>query len=377
MKKIAISGGAGFIGSRLARRLVDEGNEVRIFDNLSTQIHGERATESELYSSVKDICEVMIGDVRNAKDWEKAIDGADSIVHFAAETGTGQSMYEIARYAEVNVYGTGLLLNTLASKKGHIEKLIVASSRAIYGEGKYICSEHGPQYPGARKQMDMKNGIFEPRCPTCGKEMRALATDEASLIHPTSVYGITKQTQEQMVLLFGETTGIQAAALRYQNVFGPGQSLKNPYTGIMSIFSTSLLKGNPIDIYEDGLESRDFVYIDDVVDATKLALEQSLQSAEAFNIGSGIPTTVIQVAEALKKAYNSQSEISISGRYRVGDIRHNYADIAKAKMALGYQPKTDFLQGLDRFVEWARGQPIGEDLYARSIEELRSRGLYK
>ena len=286
-------------------------------------------------------------------------------------------MYEAEKYNDVNIIGTANMLDLLANKNHQIEKMLIASSRAIYGEGKYLCSKHGIIYPAQRNESDMEKGEFNPKCDICNSQLQLVATDEKSKIHPLSIYGITKQQQEQMVMTTGESLGIASVGFRYQNVYGPGQSLSNPYTGILSIFSTRILNGNDLDIYEDGEESRDFVYIDDVVDATILGIEKKEANGQVFNVGSGVTTTVRQVAESLKKFYNSDINISISGKYRLGDIRHNYADLTKIKEALGFSPKYDFQKGISKFVNWVKTQEIMEDKYEESIKELRNKGLMK
>ncbi|MDA9808156.1 NAD-dependent epimerase/dehydratase family protein [Flavobacteriales bacterium] len=376
MKKILITGGAGFIGSNLTKKLVSKGYSITILDNLSKQIHG-KDQKSELYNSIKEISTFILGDVCNEEDWKKSLKGQDAVIHLAAETGTGQSMYEISRYNDVNILGTSHLLDFLANNNNSVKKLIIASSRSIYGEGKYKCENHGVVYPNERVASNMMKGKFDLFCDVCGGELDLMPTDENSKIHPSSIYGITKQQQEQMILLMGKSLGIPAVALRYQNVYGPGQSLSNPYTGILSIFSTRMLNGNDIDIYEDGEESRDFVFIDDVVEATILALEKEEANDEVFNVGSGEATTVKEVADSLKKFYNSDINISISGKYRLGDIRHNYADLTKAKNLLGFSPKYDFQEGIFEFVKWVKNQEIKKDKYDKSITELKSKGLIK
>ena len=375
MKNILITGGSGFIGSRLCEKLYARGYSITILDNLSEQIHG--TTESSLFKMIKGKCTFIKGDVRNKEDWKKVIGGQDIIVHLAAETGTGQSMYEIEKYNDVNIMGTAHLLEILASTEHSVKKMIVASSRAIYGEGKYNCKIHGDQYPLRRKEIDMERAEFNPKCEICNVELNLLATDEKSKINPSSIYGINKQQQEQMVMLMGDSLGIPSVAFRYQNVYGPGQSLSNPYTGILSIFSTRILNGNNLEIYEDGLESRDFVFIDDVVDATILGIEKEEANGEIFNVGSGVATTVMEVANSLKKFYNSEINISISGKYRLGDIRHNYADLNKAKNLLGFTPKYNFQKGISEFVSWVKTQEVMEDKYEKSIQELKDKGLIK
>ena len=376
MKNILISGGAGFIGSYLTKKLVSKGYNVTILDNLSKQIHG-KDKKSELYNSIKEISTFILGDVCNEEDWKKSLKGQDAVIHLAAETGTGQSMYEISRYNDVNILGTSHLLDFLANNKNSVKKLIIASSRSIYGEGKYKCENHGVVYPNERVASNMMKGKFDLFCDVCGGELDLMPTDENSMIHPSSIYGITKHQQEQMTLLMGKSLGIPAVSLRYQNVYGPGQSLSNPYTGILSIFSTRMLNGNDIDIYEDGEESRDFVFIDDVVEATILALEKEEANHQVFNVGSGEPTTVSQVANSLKSLYNSNTNISISGSFRLGDIRHNYADLNKIKNLLGFKVKFDFQTGISRFVDWAKTQEVKEDKYEKSLNELKNKGLIK
>ena len=376
MKNILITGGAGFIGSNLTVKLVSKGYNITILDNLSKQIHGENQ-DSALYNSIKGKAAFILGDVCNKSDWEKALKGQDAVIHLAAETGTGQSMYEITRYNEVNIIGTAHLLNILANEEHTIEKIIIASSRSIYGEGKYLCDNHGVTYPNEREDTDMAKGNFNLICDKCDKALLLKATDENSKIHPSSIYGITKQHQEQMILLMGKILKIPAVALRYQNVYGPGQSLSNPYTGIFSIFSTQLLNGNDLDIYEDGAESRDFVFIDDVVDATVLALEKQAANQQIFNVGSGVATTVLQVANTLKRLYNSDAKIKVSSKYRLGDIRHNYADLSKIKNVLGFSPKFSFKAGITEFVKWVQMQDVEQDKYEASIKKLEDKGLIK
>lgn len=373
-KKILITGGAGFIGSNLSLQLIEKGYEVTVLDNLSEQIHG---TNSDLLKSIDGKVKFIKGDVRNKEDWETALQNQDIVVHLAAETGTGQSMYEVQKYVDVNINGTALFLDYLVNEPHQIKKVIIASSRAIYGEGKYKCEEHGFIYPNEREEKDMLKGEFEPKCPVCNKELMLLPTDENSKIHPSSVYGITKQNQEQMVLNVCKSIGIPAVAFRYQNVYGPGQSLKNPYTGILSIFSTQIRNGNNINIFEDGLESRDFVFIDDVVKATILGIEKEEANFEVFNVGFGKGTTVIEVAESLKRLYNSNIEIKVTGNFRLGDIRHNYADLSKIKEKLNFQPQYDFQKGAEIFTKWVNSQEVQTDNYEKSIEEMKAKGLYK
>jgi dTDP-L-rhamnose 4-epimerase len=377
MKNILITGGAGFIGSRLSLKLIEEGHVITVLDNLSVQIHGITPRNSPLFKSIAGKVKFIEGDVRSKEDWQNALHGQDIVVHFAAETGTGQSMYQIEKYVDVNVKGTSILLDLLANGDYSIEKVLVASSRAIYGEGKYFCPVHADVYPEDRTDQTLSKAKFDPECPSCDANLTLLATDEKSKIHPSSIYGITKHNQEQMVLVSCKSIGVPAVALRYQNVYGPGQSLSNPYTGILSIFSTRILNDNPINIFEDGEESRDFVFIDDVVEATKLAMFSKQADTHVFNVGSGVATTVSEVAYALQKHYSSNVDISVSGNYRLGDIRHNKADISKVQKVLGFEPKVMFEEGIRLFSTWVLNQELQEDNYNKSIQQLKDKGLMK
>jgi len=375
-KNILITGGAGFIGSNLTLRLIAKGYNVTVMDNLSPQVH-EKGEFSPSYLSIKDKVSFIKGDVRNISDWEKAIQHQHIVVHLAAETGTGQSMYEISQYVEVNVQGTANLLHYLTNFKHSIEKVVVASSRAVYGEGKYFCREHGTVYPNERKEVDMQNGRFDCTCPACGNIVELRATDEDSRLHPASVYGITKQGQEQIVLTVCKSLAIPAIAFRYQNVYGPGQSLSNPYTGILSIFSTQIKNNNEINIFEDGKESRDFVYIYDAVDATILGIESNDITNEVLNVGAGTPVSVMTVAQTLLRKYDSIVACEVTGNFRLGDIRHNYADLTRVRTLLGYEPKYHFDEGISKFVEWVNEQEIKEDNFNKSILEMKEKGLFK
>lgn len=374
MNKVLITGGAGFIGSNIALKLIDKGYDVTVLDSLSEQIHGDEPEySSPLYINIKDRVNFIKGDVTNRSDWKKALEDQDYVIHLAAETGTGQSMYEIQKYVDTNIGGTAILLDILTNSKHHVKRVIVAESRAIYGEGKYICPTCGEVYPLERKDKDMAKGDFECKCPKCGGELKLVATTEDSAIHPSSVYGISKQVQGQLVHLVCKSIGVESVSFRYQNVYGPGQSLTNPYTGILSIFSTRIKNGNGINVFEDGKESRDFVYIDDVVDATILGMEVPEADGHVFNIGTGVATDVLTVAKTLCEKYGIQVPVKISGNYRLGDIRHNFADITLARQILGFKPKWTFQDGIQQFVNWVNRQEIQIDNYESSIEEMKKR----
>ena len=292
--KILITGGAGFIGSNLALKLIEKGWRVTVLDTLSPQVHGtDPERDSPLYQRIAGKVDFLQGSVTSREDLRNAIKGQSVIVHLAAETGTGQSMYEIERYSDVNIGGTSKLLDLLANEPHGVRKLVVASSRAIYGEGRYQHESLGYVYPAQRQDKDMAKGDYECKFGEAPVQLGLVGTDEESKLHPTSVYGITKQVQEQLVMTVCPVLGIVPVAFRYQNVYGPGQSLSNPYTGILSIFSTRILNGNDIVIFEDGKESRDFVFIEDVVDATIMGIENPAADHRVFNVGEGVPTDVL------------------------------------------------------------------------------------
>lgn len=374
MAIVLITGGAGFIGQRVARALLRQGTQVRILDNFNPQIHGNEDLPDDLARHV----EVIKSDVRDRDVLKRSLSGVDTVVHLAAETGTGQSMYEIDRYFSVNVQGTATMLDLLQNDDcgKALRSVVVASSRAVYGEGAYECAAHGSVFPNQRSRESMSIGQFEPVCPHCGSAVKLLLTPESAPFMPMSMYGLTKQVQEQALLLFARTRGINGFGLRYQNVYGPGQSLKNPYTGILAVFSNLARQNQGIEIYEDGLESRDFVYIDDVVEATLRSINYSGQFVGALNVGSGQATSVMTVAEEIKAFFNSSSTIKVTGAFRMGDIRHNIADVSKLEQVLGFVPGIPFKQGLANFLGWAAGQaPEDKAAYLRSVSELAARGL--
>lgn len=377
-KNVLITGGAGFIGSNVALKLLEKGYIVTVLDSLSKQIHGDNPEKtSPLYLSIRDKVKFIKGSVTSREDWLKALENQNAVIHLAAETGTGQSMYEIEKYVNTNIGGTALLLDILTNTNHSVKRVLVAESRAIYGEGKYHCDKCGDVYPIDRKDSDMSKGDFECHCPKCGGKVQLVGTTEDSAIHPSSVYGVSKQVQGQLVHLVCPTIGVESVSFRYQNVYGPGQSLSNPYTGILSIFSTRIKNHNPINIFEDGMETRDFVYIDDVVEATILGLETPEANGHVFNVGTGVATDVLTVAKTLCEKYGIEVPISVSGNFRLGDIRHNFADITEAKTILGFKPKWNFSDGIAKFAKWVDSQEIQEDKYEASIEEMKEKGLYK
>lgn len=378
METILITGGLGFIGLSLATELVNAGHQVRLLDNLSPQIHGSLpVVEHPVLASSQ--VEVMRGDVASRLDLERAIAGVDAIVHLAAETGTGQSMYQIAHYNFVNSQGTALLLEVLQqAERSSVKKIVLASSRSVYGEGAFTCPACSPEvvrYPDPRVREALEAHRWEPACPACAQPMQSTATGESARINPASIYAATKFAQEELIRIGAQALGIPSVALRFQNVYGEGQSLNNPYTGILSIFSTRIRQGKSLPIFEDGLESRDFVHVTDVARAVTLALKTNVGMFDVFNVGLGRPVSVMEIATKLMHKLGGTIEPHVTGEYRVGDIRHCYADITRIGKVLGYQPQIDIDTGLDRFVAWVRSQPLPVDRLDQANEELRRRKL--
>lgn len=370
---VLVTGGGGFIGKHLVRRLLKEGCAVAVLDNFSSQVHG---STQELPADLACDSELFRGDVRDRNLIARAVFDRDVVVHLAAETGTGQSMYEVLRYQDVNMGGTATILDVIVNTPNcRVGKLVVASSRAIYGEGKYRCGQHGIVYPGPRSVDSMRAGKYEPLCPICNLSCVPEPTCEDSLIHPISFYGMTKQVQEQMVLMFARACGFSAYALRYQNVYGPGQSLSNPYTGILAIFSTLSRSNSAIEIFEDGQESRDFVFVDDAVEATCRCIREDCGGIQSLNVGTGKQTTVLQAAQEVVRFFGSESPVRITGAFRQGDIRHNFADISRIYQATGFRPRYSFPEGIRQFLAWASTQGPFPSRYENSLHEMREKGL--
>jgi dTDP-L-rhamnose 4-epimerase len=372
--KILISGGAGFISSHLTTLLLAHNHQVIWLDSLDPQIHSEIADPQKKYGSSSHI-KLVVGDVRDRTAWLQAIEGVDAIVHFAAQTGTGQSMYQISRYTDENIGGTGLMWDILANETHQVKKVLVASSRSIYGEGTYRCSANcGNVVPEPRTKIQLDRHEWSPICPKCNATVEPIATPEDSSPQPASLYACTKLAQEQMSLTMGKALGISTVALRFQNVFGPGQSLSNPYTGIISIFSNQMRQNLPINIYEDGEETRDFILVDDVAQACDLALSTDCDTL-VLNVGSGVATKVIDLAHQLKALWKSDSEIHITGDSRVGDIRHNWADLQALQQTFPEWKPTPLPVGLEKFVDWAATQGTYEDKSKMAAQELKQRNL--
>lgn len=379
VKKILITGGAGFIGTEIVKQLHEMGGyEITVLDVMTQQIHGADWEKSYLYESIKGLCKFIKADVRDYGAIENAVGDNECIIHLAAETGTGQSMYMINQYNEVNIMGTSNILQAVSNlgDRSKVQKLILSSSRSVYGEGKYSCPNCGIVYPSSRKKERMVGGDFDMYCDVCGQRLSKEYTSEDSQVKPASLYAFTKYAQERMLEVMCPALGIDYTIFRFQNVYGVGQSLKNPYTGILSIFSTLMLENKPVNIFEDGLESRDFINVSDTATAVIRSIDEPRSNAEIINIGSGVGTSVIEIAQFLKKAYSSESQINITGDFRIGDIAHNIADISKAKDILGFEQRISLEQGLREFCEWVKGQSIDNSRYETSLKEMEDSGMF-
>ncbi|AEK60645.1 NAD-dependent epimerase/dehydratase [Collimonas fungivorans Ter331] len=368
---ILITGGAGFIGQNLVYSLRKQGFGIRILDNFSPQIHVTQSLPADLVDQV----ELIRADVRDRDALEQALAGVDGVVHLATETGTAQSMYQIAHYNNVNSQATAQLLDVLANAPHSIKKIVLASSRSIYGEGAYNCETHGLVYPGARSAAQLKSHQWDPVCPQCGASIVAVPTPEAARPSPASIYAATKYAQEDLIRIAGDSLGIGTAILRFQNVYGAGQSLNNPYTGILSIFSTRIRRGMSLPIFEDGQESRDFVHVSDVVQAIELALQTDAANGGTFNVGAGEPTSVLEIANMLVDAFDGKVRPEVTGQYRLGDIRHCYADLTQIRSKLRFEPKMSLKSGMEEFASWVLSQPLPEDGLDKANEELKKRKM--
>jgi dTDP-L-rhamnose 4-epimerase len=366
---VLVTGGAGFIGSHIVELLLERGYPVRVFDKLVEQVHGGAGPRH-----VPKETEFIAGNVRDADALRKALRGVRRVIHQAAEVGVGQSMYEVVRYMDANTGGTAVLWELLANERHHVEKVIVASSMSIYGEGAYQCPAHGPVYPRLRPETQLARQAWELICPRCGQPIEPVPTSEDKPLFPTSIYAISKMDQELMSLVMGAAYGIAVVALRYFNVYGPRQALSNPYTGVAAIFSSRLLSGRSPLVFEDGKQSRDFVHVTDIARANLLALESDSANGEAFNIGTGRPTTVARVAQLLARHLGVDAGPEIVARYRAGDIRHCYADVTRARQRLGFEPRVAFENGIADLVAWVREQKAIDRVDAARAE-LERRGL--
>jgi dTDP-L-rhamnose 4-epimerase len=367
---VLVTGGAGFVGSHLVDALLARGHRVRVLDNLDPQVHGAGGVARWLAPEA----ELRVADMRDPDAVRRALEGVERVYHLAAAVGVGQSMYRIADYTASNTLGTAHLLQALVERRGSVERVVVASSMSIYGEGRYRRADGRPVNAASRTQRQLDERRWEP-LDEDGEPLRPAPTDEAKPIDPTSIYALTKADQERMVLQVGAAYGIPSVALRFFNIYGPRQSLSNPYTGIAAIFSSRLLNGERPLIFEDGGQRRDFVSVHDIVQALLLAGESARAVGRTVNVGTGHAVTVREVADTLGRVLGSELEPEITGRYRVGDIRHCYADVALARELLGYQPRVGFREGMEELVGWLREQERPRDGLAAHAAELAARGL--
>ncbi|MFX1519431.1 MAG: NAD-dependent epimerase/dehydratase family protein [Promethearchaeota archaeon] len=374
IENVLVTGGAGFIGSYIVDLLIEEGFNVSVFDNLEPQVHGSKQILPKYLNSA---AKFLKKDMRVQEELAEAISDVDAIFHQAAAVGVGQSMYQVSKYIHSNTLGTANLLDVLVNKDHNVKKLVVASSMSIYGEGRYICEDCGPVSPKLRSTEQMKRKEWQLRCPKCEKIATPTPTNEEKPLNPTSIYAMSKHHQEEMCLLIGETYGIPTIALRYFNVYGPRQALSNPYTGVVAIFSSRILNGNQPILYEDGNMKRDFIHVKDIAHANLLALKSNNADYRAYNIGTGTYITIKDLAKLILENYNSTISPVISNTFRIGDVRHCYADISLAKKYLGFIPRIKLTEGLKDLLQWVseldKEQVV--DKFDTAEAELEKKGL--
>jgi dTDP-L-rhamnose 4-epimerase len=368
LMRTLVTGGAGFIGSHVVRALVARGDEVVILDSLEEQVHGGVAPV------VPAGAELIVGNVGDRVLAARALEGVERVVHLAAAVGVGQSMYEIARYTELNTMATARFLECVVAARPLPLRLVVASSMSIYGEGEYVCAEHGRVAPGPRAEEQLLARSWEAVCPSCGLVLVPVGTSESKALIPTSIYAINKRDHEEMCLVTGAAYGIPAVALRFFNVYGPGQALSNPYTGVAAIFASRLLNGRAPVVFEDGEQSRDFTHVSDIVQGILLALESESAGGHALNLGTGQPTSVAQVASVIAAGMGLDIDAVFNEQYRAGDIRHCFADPSRARELLGFTAATSFADGMAELIGWLADQEA-VDRVEDATKELAARGL--
>lgn len=371
--KILITGGAGFIGSHTVDALIREGYHVRVLDNLDPQVHGPTP---RVPPYLHPAAEVVLGDIRDRDTLERVLQNVQVVYHLAALTGVTQSMYDIQRYLDVNVTGTAALWDVIINKKLGVEKVILASSRAVYGEGAYFCRRCECElYPSLRPARQLERGQWDMKCPECGEQVEAIPTSEDKPLQPLSIYAQSKRFQEEICQSIARAYGVPLVILRYFNVYGPRQALSNPYTGIAPVFCSRVSTGKPIAIYEDGQSVRDFIHVRDVVRANLLALNYRNSDCTILNIGSGIKMTILDMAQAICAQMEVRPRLEFTGQYRTGDIQSCFADISAARQKLGFEPTVNFKEGVSDLINWVTCQEATIDCYEESVRELAQRGL--
>ncbi|MGZ3420123.1 MAG: SDR family NAD(P)-dependent oxidoreductase [Polyangiales bacterium] len=373
-ERVLVTGGAGFIGSHVVDLLIQHGKDVIVLDNLEPQVHGPAAARPE---HLRKEAELVIGDVRDRDVVRRALDGVDVVIHLAAAVGLAQSMYQIDRFVDVNGRGTAVLLESILERKDRIKKLVVASSMSLYGEGRSACDEHGPFDPHLRPVAQLATKDFAVRCPRCGEASHPTATPESARLDAwTTVYAVSKRDQEELVLSVGAAYDLPAVALRLFNVYGPRQSLSNPYTGVAAIFSSRLLNGAAPIVFEDGLQTRDFTHVRDVAEAFVRVLSADAARGVAINVGAGRAVTLLELGELLGRELGVPFVPEITHNFRKGDIRHCTADNTLLHELVGFRPQIDLRDGVRDLVSWVRGQ-TPSDHVARALGELKTHGLLK
>ncbi len=366
--KIIVTGGLGFVGSHLVDELVRGGHSVIVFDNLDEQVH-----QGKPPGYINKNAKYIMADVRDRTALKKALIGCEIVFHQAAAVGVGQSMYKISHYIDSNTLGTANLLDILVNEKNKVKKLVVASSMSIYGEGSYNCQNCGDFIPRLRREEQLKNNDWQVHCPKCNRIGEPIATKEDKPLHPTSVYAFSKRHQEELCLLIGSTYKIPTVALRYFNIYGPRQALSNPYTGVCAIFSARIKNNHPPIIYEDGLQTRDFIHVSDIVAANILVMKDSRADYRALNVGSGQPRTILEIAKTIAKLHAKRIQPVLENKYRKGDIRHCFADISSIEK-LGFRPRISFEKGMNDLVRWSK-TASAKDRVEVANKELEKRGL--
>jgi len=368
--RILVTGGAGFVGSHIVDSLVKLGHDVVIYDNLCSQVHGDVDTPP---TYLNPDAEFIKADMRDKDKLSQALKGIDVVFHEAAVVGVGQSMYEIHRYAENNVLGTANLLDIIVNGKNKIRKLIVASSMSIYGEGAYQCKKCSVVYPSLRSLEQLQSRHWEQVCPKCAMTVNPIPTNEEKPIFPTSIYSITKRDQEDSCLTVCRAYRIPCVALRYFNIYGPRQSISNPYTGVLAIFMSRLKNNNPLVVFEDGLQTRDFIHVSDIVKANLLSLKEEADY-EMFNVGTGKANNLLEIISFFSETLNIKIDPQPTKKYRQGDIRHCFADISKIQAKLGFSPSMGLKEGIKDLCGWAQNQSA-DDQVSRAMGELDKKGL--